>query len=67
MTSQLVDCIASALEKNANQSQLKQYVNGKLDLNDIGGKKKGSGQDAQAEAKSCAQSKVAGDKSSAAG
>ena len=65
LTSQLVDCIAKALDKNANQSDLKKYVSGKLDLNDIGGKSKGSANGAENDAKTCAQQTVAKDKSSA--
>jgi long-subunit acyl-CoA synthetase (AMP-forming) len=66
ITDQLVDCIAKALEKNANQSDLKKYVDGKMNLNDVGGKSKGAGNSAQAEAKTCAQNAVSSDKSSSA-
>jgi hypothetical protein len=56
VTSQIVTCIADALEKNASQSDLKDYVNGKKNIDDIGGASKGSGDAASAEVKSCATS-----------
>ncbi len=56
VTSQLVSCIADALEKNASQSDLKDYVNGKKNLDDIGGATKGSANAANSEAKNCATS-----------
>lgn len=60
VTDQLVSCIATALEKDADSSDLKDYVNGKKNLDDVGCKTKGSSNDAQNEAKNCAQSAVGG-------
>jgi hypothetical protein len=54
VTSQVVSCIATALEKNASQADLKDYVSGKKNLDDIGGATKGSANAASAEVKSCA-------------
>lgn len=65
VTSQLVDCIAKALKKDADPDDLAKYVDGKMNLNDIGGKDKGSANDAQSDAKTCAQNAVKQDKSSA--
>ena len=61
VTTQLVDCIAQALENNADQADLKKYVNGQMDLNDIGGAGKGSADSAQSEAENCAKTAVASD------
>jgi hypothetical protein len=56
VTSGLVNCIATALEKNASQSDLKDYVNGKKNLDDVGGATRGSTNAAQTQAKTCATS-----------
>ena len=66
VTSQLVDCVAQALEKDANQSDLKKYVDGKMNLNDIGGKTKGSGNNAKVTVQNCARTAINHDKSSTA-
>lgn len=58
VTTQLVGCIAKALEKDASPSDLKKYVDGKLDLADIGGKTKGAAADAKTVAQTCVQSAV---------
>ncbi len=65
VATQLVDCIAKALKKDASGSDLKKYVDGKMNLNDVGGKSKGSANKAEADAKSCATSAVASDTASA--
>jgi hypothetical protein len=44
----------TALVKNASQSDLKDYVSGKKNLDDIGGATKGSTNAASAQIKSCA-------------
>jgi hypothetical protein len=62
----LVQCIAQALRKDADQDDLKKYVDGKLNLSDVGGRSKGSALDAQADAKTCAQSAVSSIASTAA-
>jgi hypothetical protein len=67
IATELVDCIAKALKKDANQSDLKKYVDGKMNLNDVGGKSKGSANKAEADAKSCATTAVASATSSASG
>ena len=55
---QVISCIATALEKDADPIDLKQYVAGKLDLADIGGKTKGSAQRAQQDAQTCPENKL---------
>lgn len=65
VTDQLVGCVATALEKNASQSDLKKYVAGKMNLNDVGGKTKGSANNAAAEVRSCAATAANKDRSSA--
>jgi predicted FMN-binding regulatory protein PaiB len=65
VANQLVDCIAKALKKDADQSDLSKYVDGKMNLNDVGGKDKGSTNKAEADAKTCATNAVSSDKSSA--
>lgn len=49
----LIACVAKAMQQQADPTELKKYVDGKLNLNDIGGKNKGSGNAAQNELKSC--------------
>lgn len=51
----LIECVAKAMEQQADPNELKQYVQGKLNLNDIGGKSKGSGNAAENEVKNCAR------------
>jgi hypothetical protein len=58
VTDALVHCIASALDKDADQADLKKYVSGKLNLDDVGAKAKGATNDAQTVAKNCASSAV---------
>jgi hypothetical protein len=60
----LVDCLAKALKKDADQSDLSKYVDGKMNLNDVGGKDKGSSNKAAADAKTCATNAVNSVKSS---
>jgi ABC-type oligopeptide transport system substrate-binding subunit len=65
IANQLVDCIAKALKKDASQSDLNKYVDGKMNLNDVGGKAKGSANKAQTDAKTCATNVVNSARSSA--
>ena len=65
IANQLVDCIAKALKKDADQSDLSKYVDGKMNLNDVGGKDKGSANKAEADARTCATTAVNNAKSSA--
>jgi hypothetical protein len=58
IANQLVDCIAKALKKDADQSDLSKYVDGKMNLNDVGGKDKGSANKAEADARTCATTAV---------
>ena len=55
LTDALVGCIAKALKKDADPSDLKKYVQGKLDINDVGGKSKGSASKAKTDVQTCAQ------------
>lgn len=56
----VVTCIAKALKKDADQKDLADYVHGKKNLADIGGKAKGSAQKAHDDAQTCAQQAVSG-------
>jgi hypothetical protein len=56
--------VAKALEKDADQGDLKKYVDGKLNLNDVGAKDKGAGDDADNVAKTCATSAASSDSAS---
>ena len=54
----LITCVAKAIKKDADSSKLKDYVDGKTSLNDLG--TKAQGQKAGADAKACAQSAQSG-------
>jgi hypothetical protein len=51
----VLTCVAKALKKDADSGDLKDYVNGKKNLADIGGKAKGSAQKANTDAATCAR------------
>jgi hypothetical protein len=55
---QVISCIADALEKDADPDDLQKYVDGKLDLADVGGKAKGSAKHAEQDAAKCARGKL---------
>jgi hypothetical protein len=67
VVSQVVTCMAQALEKDASQSDLKKYVDGKLNLNDVGAKGKGATNAAANQVKSCTQNVAASASASASG
>ena len=51
----VVACVAKALKKDADSRDLKDYLHGKKDVADIGGKAKGSAQKAHTDAQTCAR------------
>jgi hypothetical protein len=67
LTTKLVDCVATALEKNADPSDLQKYVKGQMNLDDIGGKAKGSANSAKSELTTCAKNVAQSATSSPAG
>ena len=56
----VLSCVAKALKKDADSADLKDYVNGKKNLADIGGKTKGSAQKANTDARTCASKATTG-------
>jgi hypothetical protein len=53
VTSQLVACIATALKKDADQADLKKYVDGKVSIDSVAAKSKGAKSQAAADTRTC--------------